>query len=87
MCFSLAWLSQVLIWIVIIAAIVAILNLLLPRVLGQLTGILGDAVSLIAQILRIVLWAVVLIFVIYIAFDLISCLMSMGGGLSLPRTR
>ena len=51
MCFSLGWLEQLLIWIVIVAA------------------------------LNIVMWAVICIFVIYICFDLISCL----GGLRLPR--
>lgn len=86
MCFSLNWLMQLLVWIVVIAAIVAIVNVLLPRVLGLLSGIFGDAAGMLVQILRIVLWAVVMIFVIYVAFDLISCLMSMSGGsLRLPR--
>lgn len=88
MCFSLSWLMELLVWIVIIAAIVAIVNVLLPRVLGLLSGIFGEAAGMLVQILRIVLWAVVTIFVIYVAFDLISCLMNMSGGsLRLPRAR
>jgi hypothetical protein len=77
MCFSLSWLEQLLVWIVIICAIVAIIRLLLPFVLSQL----GAGGSVIIAALNIVLWAVVAIFVIYICFDLISCL----GGLHLPR--
>ena len=81
MCFSLGWLGQLLIWIVIAVAIFAILKLLIPWVLAQL----GAAGSIIAQVINIVLWAVVVIFVIYICFDLISCLIGMGGGMHLPR--
>ena len=79
-CFSLAWVEQLLIWCVIIGAIWAIIQLLLPLVIGPL----GGAAGLILQILKIVVWAVIVIFIIYIAFDLISCLIGMGGGLSLP---
>lgn len=81
MCFSLGWLAQLLVWIVIAVAIFAILKLLIPWVLAQL----GAAGSIIAQVINIVLWAVICIFVIYICFDLISCLLSMSGGFRLPR--
>jgi hypothetical protein len=60
-----------------VAAVVAILRLLLPYVLGQL-GVAGD---LIMRVINIVMWAVVLIFVIYFCFALVSCLGA--GGLPL----
>lgn len=79
-CFSLQWFESVLIWLVIICAIVAILKLLVPFVLAQL----GAGGGIIAQAINIVLWAVVCIFVIYVCFALISCLLGMSGGLSFP---
>lgn len=78
MCFSLPWLEQVLIYIVIVCAIIGILKLLIPFVLGQL----GAGGGVIAAAINIVLWAIIAIFVIYICFALISCLAG-GGGLSL----
>ncbi len=78
MCFSLAWLAQLLIWLVIVGAIYAILKLVIPFVLAQL----GTAGGVIAGVINIILWVVIAIFVIYLCFDLISCL---AGGLSMPR--
>jgi hypothetical protein len=76
-CFSLAWIEQLLVWVVVIVAVVAILKLLVPFVLGQL----GGAGTIVARILEIALWAFVAILVIYFAFAVISCLLS--GGLPL----
>ena len=82
MCFSLGWIEQVLIRLVILLAVVGIIKLLLPYLLAQL----GAGGAVIIQALKIVLWAVVAIFVIIVCFDLISCLLSAGGGFSLmPR--
>lgn len=78
MCFTLGWLESVLVWLVVLAAVIAIIRLLVP----WLTGLIG--LPMIGQILNIVLWAIVAIAVIYIAFDLISCLLHAGGGLHLP---
>ena len=77
MCFSLQWLEQLLVWIVIVCAVIGILKLLLPFVLTQL----GVGGGIILAAINIVIWAVIAIFVIYVCFDLISCL----GGLHLPR--
>lgn len=77
-CFSLAWLEQILIWAVIVAAVFAILKLIVPYILGML----GVAGGIIAQAINIVLWAVIAIFVIYIVFGLLSCLL--GGGFLPP---
>ena len=79
-CFSLGWIENVLVWLVIICAIIAILKLLVPFVLAQV----GATGGIIAQAINIVLWAVICIFIIWVCFMLISCLIGMGGGLSLP---
>lgn len=76
MCFSAAWLQSFLIWLVIIAAIFAILKLVVPFILAKV----GVEAGIIVQILSILLWAFIAIVVIYIAFAAISCL----GGFSLP---
>ena len=78
MCFTMAWLQQLFINLVIIGAVYAIIKLLVPLVLANF-----GCGAVIGQIINIVLWAIILIFVIYIAFALISCLLSMGGGFSL----
>ncbi len=77
-CFSLGYIEQLLIWLVIVAAIVAIIRLFIPWISSILWPIVGQA-------LEIVLWAFLAIIVIYIIFGLLSCLMGMGGGLHLPR--
>jgi len=69
-CFSLAWIENLLIWLVVIGAIVALIKLLVPLVVGPL-GIAGTTV---AQAINIILWAVVAIAVIVLIFDLLSCL-------------
>lgn len=80
MCFDLSWWENLLIWIVIVLAVVAIFKLLIPLVLQQL----GWPGGVFMQILNIVVWAIIVIFVIVFAFGLIECLMSMSGGLHLP---
>lgn len=80
MCFSLGWIEQLLIWLVIIVAVVALLRLVVPWVLGML-GVDG---GIIMQAINIVVWAVIAIAVIYFVFAMISCLLSMGGLPLLP---
>jgi len=77
-CFTLGWLVAVLVWIVVVCAVVAIFRLLLPFVLSWL-GVAGD---LVMRIINIILAAIVIIFVIYLVYDLIMC---MGPGM--PRLR
>lgn len=76
MCFSIGWIEQILVWLVIIVAIVAFVRLLLPYILGQL----GAAGNVVMQAINIFIWAVVAIFLIYFIFELISCL----GGIGMP---
>jgi hypothetical protein len=78
-CFSLAWIEQLLIWAVIVIAIVAILRLLIPFILAQL----GGGGGIIMSVINILMWAIICIFVIYFCFAIISCLMTMGGGMPL----
>lgn len=80
MCFSLPWLQQLLIYLVVVCAVVGIIKLLIPFVLAQL----GAGGTVVAQAINIVLWAVIAIFVIYICFALIACLVGAGGFSLLP---
>ena len=77
MCFSLAFLMNLLIWLVVIGAVVAIIRLVLPLAASWMGGT-------VMQIVNIVLWAFVAILIIYFAFEMISCLLGAGGGLRLP---
>jgi hypothetical protein len=70
MCFDLTWFENLLIWLVIIFAIIAVFKLLLPLVFGRM-GIAGE---IILRIINIAIGAVVTIFIIIIVFDVISCL-------------
>ena len=74
MCFSMVWVEQLLVWLIIVGAVVAILRLLLPWIAGQL------GIPIVAQVIGIALWAVVAIAVVYFCIALISCL----GGLPMP---
>ncbi len=73
MCFSLASLESLLVWLIIVGAIIAIIRLVVPWVLSQI------GIPIVGQVLNIVLWAVVCIIVIWIVFALLSCLIGSGG--------
>lgn len=81
MCFSLAWLQQILIFLIIIGAIVAILKLVVPYALSMLGAELGAGANLVIAVFKIVLWAIVAIFCVIICFQLIACLLSYSGGM------
>lgn len=82
-CFDLGWFENILIWLIIICSVIAILKILVPWVLS-IAGITLPPPLL--AIINIVVWAVVAIAVVIFVFTLISCLMHMGGHLSLlPR--
>lgn len=82
MCFGLAWLEQILIWLVVICAVVALLKLLVSFVLPKL-GLAGEVVGFVVAVVRIIIWAMVCIFAIIIIFEIISCLLGVG----FPRLR
>ncbi|MFH0298338.1 hypothetical protein AAFX91_14065 [Bradyrhizobium sp. 31Argb] len=81
MCFSLVWVQQLIIWLIVIGAVVAIIKLLIPF-LDSLTGM-----PIIGRILMIVLWAFVAIAVVVIIFGLLSCLLGGSGTLGFPPIR
>ena len=80
-CFTLGWLQQFLVWCVIVGAVIAIIRLVVPWVMAQV------GIPLLSQAINIILWAVVCIFVIYIIFALLSCVVGMGGISVLPPHR
>lgn len=81
MCFSLEWIEHMLILAVVVVAIVLILQAILSFVLPKLPAMFADAVALISQIIKIVIWAIIIIAVILFAFAMISCLWSYAGGI------
>lgn len=92
MCFSLVWFEQILIWIVIITAVLALLRLIAAAVLGvpfwPLVGWpptaqpAGGIAGFVIAALNIVVWAFVAIALIYFVFMLISCFALDDGRLS-----
>ena len=81
MCFPISVIGQLLIWAVVIGAVFLILQLILRFVLPKIAvPMIGEIVTLLINIFKIIIWAVVLIAIIIIAFDAIACLISMAGG-------
>lgn len=81
MCFSLQWVEQLLIWLVVICAVVALLRLLVSFVLPKL-GLGAEVLAFIVRAVTIIMWAVICIAAIIFIFDLIACLAP-----SMPRLR
>lgn len=71
-CFTPAVIANFLVWLVIVVAVIGIFNLVVPWVLGKL-GAPPDA-GIVISVLQIIVWAFVIIAVIYFAVGLISCL-------------
>jgi hypothetical protein len=80
MCFSLSFIESLLIDLVVIAVVVAILRLLVPWILGQI----GFNAPPIMRVIDIIVWAIVIIFVIVVVFDLLRCVVGGGGFPLLP---
>jgi len=80
MCFSVLWLVQTLVWLVVVCGLVAILMLLLPIVLGWL-GVAGD---LVMRVIRIIVMVIVIIALIWFCYDLLVCSTAGGGILRTP---
>jgi len=76
MCFSIGWFLQLLLFLIIICAVVALVRIWLLPLLAPIDG------RLVATI-NVIIGVVVAIIVIYILFDLISC--ALGGGVLLRR--
>lgn len=78
-CFSIGWVETLIIDLIVICAVVAIIKLLVPLLVSLLSGIMGSGAAIVGQILMILLWACVCIFICYIIFGLLGCLFGMGG--------
>jgi hypothetical protein len=87
MCFSWDFIKQILILDVVIVAIVAILNVLIPFIVSRLGVTLGAGWGVIVHIFRIFIWALIAIFIIIFAFEIIACLWSFTGGGAVFHTR
>lgn len=84
MCFSLAWLANLLIWLIVVCGVIALIRLLISFAVPHL-GLGAEVVNFIVQALTIVLWVVVCCAAVWFIFELIECLL--GGSLSIPRIR
>lgn len=78
MCFSVAWLIQLLVVLVVLCAVIAILRI-------WVFPMLATADPRVPATINIVIWAMVAIFVIYVCAELLMCAFS--GGLWGPRLR
>lgn len=85
-CFSLEWLKDLLIWLVIVLVVIGIVKLLIPALMSWFGAPPGG--GSVMTILGYILWGIVAIAVIIFVFDLITCALGNGGtGLSFPRAR
>jgi hypothetical protein len=83
MCFGLGLIESLLLWLVIVCAIIALLQLIVRFLVPRL-GLAAEVVTFITGAAKIVMIAVICIAAIYFIFDLIYCL---GPSMSLPRIR
>jgi hypothetical protein len=72
MCFSLSVVEHLLIWIVVVAAVFAIIRLLLALVTPA--GEFAWAITTAIQVVKIILYAVIVIAVIVVVFALLACI-------------
>jgi hypothetical protein len=72
MCFGLGAIEHLLIWIVVVVAVFAIIRVLLSLATppAELAWVLQAAI----QVVKIVLWAAIIIAVIVVAFALLACI-------------
>lgn len=75
MCWSLSFLEDILIRLIILCAIVAIIKVIVPWVLS----LIGAVAAPIVQIIYIILWVIVAIWCVVIGFELLQCLIGAGG--------
>jgi hypothetical protein len=84
MCFSLDWLRQICILLIVLGGVFAILKLVIPYVIAKSGFAMGEGFNLIVRCIRIVIYVIIACIVVFICFELIACLLSMTGGLSMP---
>jgi hypothetical protein len=81
MCFTLGWIEHLVIWLIVVAAVIAIIRLLIPF-LNEITGL-----PILGRIIEICLWVFVAIAVVILIFGLFSCLLGGSGTLGFPTVR
>lgn len=80
-CFSLGFLENLLIMLIVACAVIAIVKrLLIPYVLAPM----GEGGATIIAVVNIIVWAVIACFVVYLIFDLLACAF---GGVGMGRLR
>jgi hypothetical protein len=97
-CLSLAFWESVAIWVVILIAVIALLRLLIVALGGGGGGAIWPPVTwpptgpsvagplgFVAAALNIVIWAIIMIAIIYLIFMLIGCLIGAAAFPRLPR--
>jgi len=72
MCFTLGFLEQLIVWLIVIGAVVACIKLLVPYIISEI------GMPILGQVIMIVLWAVVAIMVVYLIFGLLGCAIGSG---------
>lgn len=85
MCFSMDLIKQLCILAIIIGAVFAILKIVVPYALSKVGATLGEGFGILTQVFKVVFWAFVAIVVVVVCFELIACLITWSGGISLPR--
>jgi hypothetical protein len=70
-CFSLGFIEHILIWLVVVVAVFAIIRIALS--FTNPPAEFQWLISLITQVVKIILWAAILIAVIVLIFGLLSC--------------
>lgn len=83
MCFGLEWFENLIIWIIVVCAVVALIKLLIRFVLPKL-GLGAEILGFIVAALTIVFWAIICIACVIFIFDLVACL---GPSMHMPRLR
>lgn len=81
MCWSLGFLEDLIIRLIILGAVIAIIKIIVPWILS----FIGPISAPVVQILYIILWAIVAIWVVIICFELFQCLIGAGGFSIVPR--
>ena len=76
MCFSLDFIKAILILGVVIGAIILILKIVVPYAISKMGIALGEGWNVVLAVFRIFIGTLVVIFVILIVFEMISCLLS-----------
>ncbi len=85
MCVSMEFIKQILILGVVVGTVLLILGVIIPYAVSKMGVTIGEGMNVLKTCVRYALIAVVAIVVIILAFELIACLISWAGPISVPR--